>query len=44
MSTSGLILMILVWSYVTIFLVYSFSKLLRKEREKKQTKEDLPED
>ena len=36
MSTSALVLMILVWSYIVITLVYLFSKLLRKEREKKR--------
>jgi len=41
MSTSALVLMIIVWSYITFFLIYFFTKMLRKEREKKRTKEDL---
>ncbi|MBM2840030.1 MAG: hypothetical protein HW412_558 [Bacteroidetes bacterium] len=41
MSTSALVLMILVWSYIVITLVYLFSKLLRKEREKKRNAESL---
>jgi len=36
MSTSALVLMIFVWSYIVITLVYLFSKLLRKERMKRK--------
>jgi hypothetical protein len=37
MRPSALVLMILVWSYIIFFLVYFFTKILRKERDKKRT-------
>ena len=44
MTTSALVLMIIVWSYITFFLVYFFTKIIRKEREKKRTKETLADE
>ena len=37
MSTAALITMLVTWVYILFMLVYFFSKLIRKEREKRKT-------
>ena len=39
MSTAALIMMVLAWGYILFMVIYLFTKLLRKERQRKQ--EDL---